>query len=85
MKKIPLRNTALLGEWLWKLHKETFSLWYQVILGIWETHPNGRNNNILTKWSYWCPWKPIAQIFQFFIHTCFVVGDDMRIHFWEDL
>ncbi|RVW48586.1 Callose synthase 9 [Vitis vinifera] len=40
----------------------------------------------LWRWSYRCPWKTIAQVFQEFSKfTRFVVGDEERIRVWEDL
>ncbi|RVW51835.1 putative ribonuclease H protein [Vitis vinifera] len=84
--KIPLRNRALLGKWLWRYLRESTALWHQVILSIYGTHSNGWDANTLVRWSHCCPWKAIAQVFQDFSkYTRFVVGDGERIRFWEDL
>ncbi|KAJ9697646.1 hypothetical protein PVL29_006989 [Vitis rotundifolia] len=84
--KIPFRNRALLGKWLWRFPRESTALWHQVILSIYGTHLNGWDANISIRWSHRCPWKAIAQVFQDFSkYTRFVVGDGERIRFWEDL
>ncbi|RVW34900.1 putative ribonuclease H protein [Vitis vinifera] len=84
--KIPLRNRALLGKWLWRFPRESTSLWHQVILSIYGTHSNGWDANTIVRWSHRCPWKAIAQGFQDFSkYTRFIVGDGERIRFWEDL
>ena len=66
VRKIPLRNCALLGKWLWRFPRESTAMWHQVILSIYGTHSNGWNANTLVKWSHRCPWKAIAQVFQDF-------------------
>ncbi|RVW33139.1 putative ribonuclease H protein [Vitis vinifera] len=43
--KIPLRNHALLGKWLWRFPRESTTLWHQVILSIYGTHSNGWDAN----------------------------------------
>ncbi|RVW36770.1 Transposon TX1 uncharacterized 149 kDa protein [Vitis vinifera] len=84
--KIPLRNRALLGKWLWRFPRESTSLWHQVILSIYGTHSNGWDANTIVRCSHRCPWKAIAQGFQDFSkYTRFIVGDGERIRFWEDL
>ncbi|RVW15726.1 putative ribonuclease H protein [Vitis vinifera] len=84
--KIPLRNRALLGKWLWRFPRESTSLWHQVILSLYGTHSNGWDANTIVRWSHRCPWKAIAQGFQDFSkYTRFIVGDGERIRFWEDL
>nr|CAN67969.1 hypothetical protein VITISV_025092 [Vitis vinifera] len=84
--KIPLRNRAFLGKWLWRFPRESTTLWHQVILSIYETHLNGWDVNTLVRWPHRCPWKAIAQVFQDFSkYTRFVVGDGEKIRFWEDL
>ncbi|KAJ9689257.1 hypothetical protein PVL29_014768 [Vitis rotundifolia] len=84
--KIPLRNRALLGKWLWRFPRETTALWHQVILSIYGTHSNGWDANTLVRWSHRCPWKAIAQVFQDFSkYTRFVAGNGERIRLWEDL
>ncbi|RVW98432.1 Cation-chloride cotransporter 1 [Vitis vinifera] len=84
--KIPLRNRALLGKWLWRYLRESTTLWHQVIFSIYKTHSNGRDANTLVRWSHRCPWKAIAQVFQDFSkYTRLVVGNGERIRFWEDL
>ena len=84
--KIPLRNRALLGKWLWRYPRESTTLWHQVILSIYGTHSNGWDANTLVRWSHRCPWKTIAQVFQDFSkYTWLVVGNGERIRFWEDL
>ena len=56
------------------------------MLSIYRTHPNGWGANNIVRWSHRCPWKTIAHLLQvFFAHTRFVVGDETRICFWEDL
>ncbi|RVW91546.1 hypothetical protein CK203_046140 [Vitis vinifera] len=80
-----LRNSALLGKWLWRYPREG-SLWHQVILSIYGSHSNGWDANTVVRWSHRCPWKAIAQVFQDFSKfTRFMVGDGERIRFWEDL
>ena len=64
--KIPLRNHALLGKWLWRFPRESPALWHQVIQSIYGTHSNGWDANTLVRWSHHCPWKAIAQVFQDF-------------------
>ena len=74
--KIPLRNCALLGKWLWRFPRESTALWHQVILSIYGTHSKGWDANTVVKWSHRCPWKAIAQVFQDFSkYTRIVVGD----------
>ncbi|RVX20143.1 Transposon TX1 uncharacterized 149 kDa protein [Vitis vinifera] len=83
---ISLRNLALLGKWLWRYLRERSTLWHQVILSIYGSHFNGWDVNTLVRWSHRCPWKAIAQVFQeFSLFTRFVVGNEERIRFWEDL
>ena len=84
--RISLRNSALLGKWLWRYPREGLTLWHQVILSIYGSHSNGWDANTVVRWSHRCPWKAIAQVFQDFSKfTRFVVGDGDRIRFWEDL
>ncbi|WKA03325.1 hypothetical protein VitviT2T_021440 [Vitis vinifera] len=84
--RISLRNSALLGKWLWRYPREGSALWHQVILSIYESHSNGWDANTVVRWSHRCPWKAIAQVFQDFSKfTRFMVGDGDRIRFWEDL
>ncbi|RVW69297.1 putative ribonuclease H protein [Vitis vinifera] len=61
--KIPLRNRALLGKWLWRFPRESTTLWHHVILSIYGTHSNGWNANTIVRWSHCYPWKAIAQVF----------------------
>ncbi|RVW34013.1 hypothetical protein CK203_091968 [Vitis vinifera] len=83
---ISLRNSALLGKWLWRYPREGSALWHQVILSIYGSHSNGWDANTVVRWSHRCPWKAIAQVFQDFSKfTRFMVGDGDRIRFWEDL
>ena len=78
--------TALLGKWLWRFPRESTTLWHQVILSIYGTYSNSWNANTIVRWSHCCPWKAIAQVFQYFSkYTRFVIGDGERICFWEDL
>ncbi|RVW23803.1 putative ribonuclease H protein [Vitis vinifera] len=44
--KIPLRNRALLRKWLWRFPRKSTALWHQVILSIYEAHPNGDGERI---------------------------------------
>ncbi|RVX00286.1 putative mitochondrial protein [Vitis vinifera] len=82
--RISLRNSALLGKWLWKYPREGSALWHQVILSIYGSHSNGWDANIIVRWSHRCPWKAIAQVFQDFSKfTRFMVGDEERIRFWK--
>ena len=61
-------------------------LWHEVIASIYGTHPNGRDANMVVRWSHKCPWKAIAQNFHLFIHhTRLVVENREKIRFWEDL
>ena len=84
--KISLRNQTLLRKWLWRYPKESFTLWHQVILSIYGTHPNGWDAYNIVRWSHLCLWKTIAHMLHIFsTHTRFVVGDGTRIRFWEDL
>ena len=42
--------------------------------------------NMVVRWSYKCPWKAIAQVFQGFSpYIRLVVRNGERIRFWEDL
>ncbi|RVW69333.1 putative ribonuclease H protein [Vitis vinifera] len=84
--KTSMRNSALLGKWLWRFPRERSGLWHKVIASIYGTHPNGWDANMVVRWSHRCPWKAIAQVFQEFspfVHL--VVGNGERIRFWEDL
>ncbi|RVW37832.1 hypothetical protein CK203_087876 [Vitis vinifera] len=36
-----MRNSALLGKWLWRFPRERSGLWHKVIASIYGTHPNG--------------------------------------------
>ncbi|KAJ9697352.1 hypothetical protein PVL29_009249 [Vitis rotundifolia] len=84
--RISLRNSSLLGKWLWRFPKEGSALWHQVILSIYGSCSNGWDANTFVRWSHSCPWKAIAQVSQEFSKfTRFVVGDGERIRFWEDL
>ena len=84
--KISPRNQALLGKWLWRYLKEGSALWHHVILSIYGTHPNGWEANNIIRWPHRCPWKAITHILQVFsTHIRFVVGDETKIRFWEDL
>ncbi|RVX12400.1 Transposon TX1 uncharacterized 149 kDa protein [Vitis vinifera] len=84
--RISLRNSALLGKWLWRYPREGSALWHQVILSIYGSHSNGWDANTVVRWSHRCPWKAIAQVFQDFSKfTRFMVGNGDRIRFWEDL
>ncbi|KAJ9685133.1 hypothetical protein PVL29_017245 [Vitis rotundifolia] len=85
-RRISLRNSALLGKWLWRYPREGSALWHQVILSIYGSHSNGWDANTVVRWSHRCPWKAIAQVYQdFFKFTRFMVGNGERIRFWEDL
>ncbi|RVW78846.1 Transposon TX1 uncharacterized 149 kDa protein [Vitis vinifera] len=64
--RISLRNSALLGKWLWRYPREGSALWHQVILSIYGSHSNGWDANTVVRWSHRCPWKAIAQVFQDF-------------------
>ncbi|RVW44240.1 Transposon TX1 uncharacterized 149 kDa protein [Vitis vinifera] len=64
--QISLRNSALLGKWLWRYPREGSALWHQVILSIYGSHSNGWDANTVVRWSHRCPWKAIAQVFQDF-------------------
>ncbi|KAJ9688885.1 hypothetical protein PVL29_014502 [Vitis rotundifolia] len=80
--RISLRNSALLGKWLWRYPREGSTLWHQIILSIYGSHSNGWNANTFIRWSHRCPWKVIAQVSQEFSKfTWFVVGDGERIRF----
>ncbi|KAJ9698883.1 hypothetical protein PVL29_007787 [Vitis rotundifolia] len=60
--RISLRNSALLGKWLWRFPREGSALWHQVILSIYGSHSNGWDANTFVRWSHRCPWKVIAQV-----------------------
>ncbi|RVW76916.1 hypothetical protein CK203_051554 [Vitis vinifera] len=64
--KTSMRNSALLGKWLWRFPRERSGLWHKVIASIYGTHPNGWDANMVVRWSHRCPWKAIAQVFQEF-------------------
>ncbi|RVW26926.1 putative ribonuclease H protein [Vitis vinifera] len=84
--KTSMRNSALLGKWLWRLPRERSGLWHKVIASIYRTHPNGWDANMVVRWSHRCPWKAIAQVFQEFSpFVRLVVGNGERIRFWKDL
>ncbi|RVW78875.1 LINE-1 retrotransposable element ORF2 protein [Vitis vinifera] len=84
--KTSMRNSALLGKWLWTFPRERSGLWHKVIASIYGTHPNGWDANMVVRWSHRCPWKAIAQVFQEFSpFVRLVVGNGERIRFWEDL
>ncbi|RVX00585.1 hypothetical protein CK203_036930 [Vitis vinifera] len=63
--KTSMRNIALLRKWLWRFPRERSSLWHKVIASIYGTHPNEWDANMVVGWSHRCPWKSIAQVFQF--------------------
>ena len=48
--KITLRNRALLGKCLWRFPKEMGGLLHEVIAGIYGTHPNGWDANMVVRW-----------------------------------
>ncbi|RVW50845.1 hypothetical protein CK203_101824 [Vitis vinifera] len=78
--KTSMRNSALLGKWLWRFPRERSGLWHKVIASIYGTHPNGWDANIVVRWSHRCPWKAIAQVFQEFSpFVRLVVGNGERI------
>ncbi|KAJ9691733.1 hypothetical protein PVL29_013809 [Vitis rotundifolia] len=84
--RISLRNSALLGKWLWRYSREGSTLWHQAILSIYGSHSNGWDANTVVRWSHRGPWKATTQVYQdFFKFTRFIVGDGERIRFWEDL
>ncbi|RVX11326.1 LINE-1 retrotransposable element ORF2 protein [Vitis vinifera] len=62
--KTSMRNSALLGKWLWRFPRERSGLWHKVIASIYGTHPNGWDANMVVRWSHRCPWKAIAQVFK---------------------
>ncbi|RVW42857.1 hypothetical protein CK203_083023 [Vitis vinifera] len=55
-KRISLRNKALLGKWLWRLPRESMTLWHKVILSFYRSHLNG-NKAKIRFWEDWsvCP------------------------------
>ncbi|RVW96870.1 putative ribonuclease H protein [Vitis vinifera] len=80
--KTSMRNSALLGKWLWRFPRERSGLWHKVIASIYGTHPNGWDANMVVRWSHRCPWKAIAQVFQKFSpFVRLVVGNGERIRF----
>ena len=79
--KTSMRNSALLGKWLWRFPRERSGLWHKVIASIYGTHPNGWDANMVVRWSHRCPWKAIAQVFQFSPFVRLVVGNGERIRF----
>ncbi|RVW47872.1 Transposon TX1 uncharacterized 149 kDa protein [Vitis vinifera] len=80
------RNLTLLGKWLRRYPRESSALWHQIILSIYGTHSNGWDVNTIVRWSHRCPWNAIVQVFQDFSkYTRFVVGDEEKNRFWEDL
>ena len=64
--KIPLRNRALLGKWLWRYLRESTTLWHQVILSIYGTHSNGWDANTLVRWSHLALGRPLHKSFRIF-------------------
>ncbi|RVW35813.1 putative ribonuclease H protein [Vitis vinifera] len=44
--KTSMRNSALLGKWLWRFPRERSGLWHKVIASIYGTHPNGWDANM---------------------------------------
>ena len=85
-KGISVRNNSLLGKWIWRFLEERYALCHQVIVSIYRTHTNGWDANTIVRWSHHCPWKAIAQVFpKFSKYIHLVVGDGLRIQFWENL
>ncbi|RVW92839.1 LINE-1 retrotransposable element ORF2 protein [Vitis vinifera] len=50
--RISLRNSALLGKWLWRYPREGLTLWHQVILSIYGSHSNGWDANTVVRWRW---------------------------------
>ena len=67
--KISLRNLSLLGKWLWMSPRESYTLWHQVILSIYDTHTNGWDVNNIVRWSHRFPWKAIARSLRILLGT----------------
>ncbi|KAK9951574.1 hypothetical protein M0R45_007012 [Rubus argutus] len=81
-----LKNSSLLGKWLWRFPIEKESLWHCVIKSKYGYQANGWDANLVVRGSSRSPWKDIsAGLCDFSKCVQLVVGDGRIVRFWEDI
>ncbi|KAM2348663.1 hypothetical protein ACFX1X_012268 [Malus domestica] len=79
------QNEALLAKWLWRLPRESQSLWHKVIRSKYGLQANGWDALPQRRVSSRSPWKDISSGSHQFLSCCtFEVGNGERVRFWED-
>lgn len=79
-------NQALLGKWLWRYYQEWEALWRTLIaLKHGESWGGWCSNEVSGPHGVWL-WKHIRKGWDTYAaHTCFKVGNGVKVKFWHDL